>query len=87
MVTIVSCSPCSVGWLLGHARSASQAKTYRGVREMESKKPSRLAQERIMLALRIIAISVMCTDKVNMILDFLSVALNYRKNHVLEMAR
>lgn len=54
---------------------------------MESKKPSRLAQERIMLALRIIAISVMCTDKVNMILDFLSVALNYRKNHVLEMAR
>lgn len=40
-----------------------------------------------MLALHIIGLSVTWTDKVSMILDVLSVALNYRKNHVPEMAR
>lgn len=40
-----------------------------------------------MLALRIIRLSVWCTEKLDMIIDFLSMALNYRINHVFKMAR
>ena len=45
---------------------------------MKNEKPSRLAQERTLLAIRIIRLSVWCTDQATQLIEFLSVALNYR---------